>query len=258
VILKNVHGWVRITQGARTVVAQAISPGTFVSGTAIELPVAAPREQPVAGTVYRVRAELVYEGGVASLDTDVTFGRHAAQVQSRYTPHARAHGDLARWLAIALGAAALLAMLGALLRRRRRALLRRSAVLARVRSELARCRELELPLSLIRVDLAGEVSAARLRGTAKAMRTVLRRADSVGYLGEGQLLVLLPGARAALAHALAEELEARLAAAGGGGPFAGVRCWTPAPDADAEDVVAQATLAEHDERVAEKVGASSA
>ncbi len=77
VILTDVTGQATVTQGGRAVASQTIAPGTFVSGTDIAMPVRAPGENPAPGTVYRVRAELHYAGGVAYLDTLVTFG-HAA------------------------------------------------------------------------------------------------------------------------------------------------------------------------------------
>ena len=120
VILPDVYGNVRITQGSRQVVARTIAPGTFVSHTSIQLPESAPREQPGAGTVYRVRANLVYGGGVAYLDTHVTFGRGAAAVQALYTRPRRGGTDIA-WPALGglVGGLALAAGAGAWWWRRR-------------------------------------------------------------------------------------------------------------------------------------------
>ena len=39
VILKNVHGWVKVTSASREVAAATITPGTFVSATSISYPV---------------------------------------------------------------------------------------------------------------------------------------------------------------------------------------------------------------------------
>jgi hypothetical protein len=55
VILKGVHGWVRVSDGNRVVSAAKIQPGTFVSGTAIRYPLLALQEQPAPGKSYRVR-----------------------------------------------------------------------------------------------------------------------------------------------------------------------------------------------------------
>lgn len=73
VILAGVSGHVLITRGSTTVASQPIAAGTFVSGTQISMPVPTPGENPAPGTVYRVRAELDYTGGVATLDTLVTY-----------------------------------------------------------------------------------------------------------------------------------------------------------------------------------------
>jgi hypothetical protein len=99
VILKDVYGNVTITQGSRQVLARTIAPGTFVSHTSIQLPESAPHEQPSAGTVYRVRAKLVYGSGAAYLDTDVSFGRGAAAVQALYTRPRHGGNDIA-WPAL--------------------------------------------------------------------------------------------------------------------------------------------------------------
>jgi hypothetical protein len=99
VILKDVYGNVTVAQGSRQVLARTIAPGTFVSHTSIQLPESAPGEQPSAGTVYRVRAKLVYGSGAAYLDTDVSFGRGAAAVQALYTRPRHDSGDRA-WPAL--------------------------------------------------------------------------------------------------------------------------------------------------------------
>lgn len=77
-ILQGVTGTATITQGSRLVASQTIAPGTFVTGTDIAIPVRTPNEDPAPGTVYRVRAELDYPGGVTRLDTLVTFDAGAA------------------------------------------------------------------------------------------------------------------------------------------------------------------------------------
>jgi len=74
VILQNVTGDATITRDGHVVAQQTIAPGTFVSDTSIAMLVRAPQEEPADGTVYRVQAELTYSGGVARLDTLVTFG----------------------------------------------------------------------------------------------------------------------------------------------------------------------------------------
>jgi hypothetical protein len=120
VILKDVYGTVTITQGGRLVLTRTIAQGTFVSHTSIQLPESAPREQPGAGTVYRVRAKLVYGGRVADLDTDASFGSSAAAVQALYTRPGHDDKDIA-WPVLVglLGALAAAAGAGAWWWRRR-------------------------------------------------------------------------------------------------------------------------------------------
>ena len=112
VILKDVYGSVTVAQGSRQVVARTIAPGTFVSHTSIQLPESAPGEQPSAGTVYRLRAQLVYGSGAAYLDTDVSFGRDAAAVQALYF-RPRDDSGAGAWPALAGFAGALMLTTGA-------------------------------------------------------------------------------------------------------------------------------------------------
>jgi hypothetical protein len=122
VILQRVHGSSQIRRGHRVVARLALGPGTFVSGTSIAYPVHAFAEHPVAGTRYRVTAVLRYAGGIARLDTTVTFGRRQAAVQRSYA-HAGGGGGGTAWWKIALLAAAILyglTVTALLLRRRSR------------------------------------------------------------------------------------------------------------------------------------------
>jgi hypothetical protein len=84
VILQGVHGQVRITRAGRLVVAQPIGAGTFVAHTAIAYPVNAFRQTPTEGTRYRISAWMRYAGGIARLDTTVSFGHRAAVAQQQY------------------------------------------------------------------------------------------------------------------------------------------------------------------------------
>jgi hypothetical protein len=122
VILKGVHGSVRVARAGRVVVSQRIEPGTFVSGTRIAYPLTAFGETPPQGTRYQVSARLRYPGGIARLDTTVTFGHRPAVVQEQYRARPHAGGGTA-WWKIAAVAAAILYGLGTtflLLRRRGR------------------------------------------------------------------------------------------------------------------------------------------
>ena len=105
VILKGVHGYVRITRGAHVVVSRAIEAGTFVAGTKIAYPVTAFHENPSEGTRYRISAWLRYPGGIARLNTTVSFGHHAAVLQQQYGGGPQSHGGSSLWKrALVLGA----------------------------------------------------------------------------------------------------------------------------------------------------------
>jgi len=123
VILQGVHGEARITRSGHLVVAQRIEPGTFVAHTRIAYPVNAFRESPAAGTRYRVTAWMRYRGGIARLNTTVTFGHQMAVVQQQYGGPPATSGGTTWWKVagfIAIAAYALLTT-GLLLRRRQRA-----------------------------------------------------------------------------------------------------------------------------------------
>jgi hypothetical protein len=121
VILQGVHGYVHITRDGHTVVSEVIEPGTFVSGTSITYPAAAMNETATEGTRYQIHARLRYHGGVAGLDTAVTFGHRQALVQGRYT-HATptSHGGTAWWKIAGIAAVLLYALLATVLLLRRR------------------------------------------------------------------------------------------------------------------------------------------
>jgi len=240
VILKNVYGSARITQGSRQVSSMRIPPGTFVSHTSIQIPLSTPREHPKAGTVYRVRAKLVYSGGIAYLDTYVSFGRHAAYVQSQYTPRrSRGAGGGVSMAALSGAIAGLLALVLLALwwRRRRRQPLNPKATLSLLRRRFADSAKHGLPLSLIYFD----VVAARgvKRRLVKVLRPALRGADAIGDLGNGRLLVILPETSDELARGMASELTAVLHRAGLGHRVGPTHVLTADPGLDAEQLIAQ-------------------
>lgn len=215
VILKGVHGGVVITKGARRVASQRIEPGTFVSHTQIKLPVLTPHEHPSAGTVYCVRAELVYRGGVTRLHECVKFGRHAAHIQSLYTPRHHGTGSIP-WITVAVAVlAALLLVFGAYARRRRRRCypLSRKATLRALRRALAAGREQEKPLGLIQLDIA-ERSRSLERRLVGALAPTLRASDSIGRTGPSTLLVILPATGVEFAEGVAGELTAAVSRSG--------------------------------------------
>jgi hypothetical protein len=125
VILQGVQGAVRVTRGARTVLARRLGPGTFVTDSSIAYPLPAPGEHPREGARYRVRAYLRYPGGIARLDTGVEFGHNAAAIQQRYSLPHPSSGSSTAWWPFALLAAALgygLVMTILMLRNRRRSI----------------------------------------------------------------------------------------------------------------------------------------
>ncbi|MGZ4215183.1 MAG: WxL protein peptidoglycan domain-containing protein [Solirubrobacteraceae bacterium] len=205
VILKNVHGWVRVTQGDRPVATARIAPGTIVSGTNISYPVPALREQPTPGTSYRVRAALYYSGGVARLDTRVVFSHAAAVKQQNYGGRKLPkHASVWRWLLLAILLLVLIASARKVQQRRRRPLDRREGM--------------QLLDGLLGPDGDRPVSIALLKANrrhnaviARAIRAQLRRGDRVCDLGRDGVLVICRATERPTANALAREFERVLA-----------------------------------------------
>jgi hypothetical protein len=120
VILQNVHGAVRISRRGHTVLARPIPAGTFVSGTSIAYPVPAFTQRPPEGTRYGISAWLRYPGGIARLNTTVTFGHRQALLAQKYGQPPKPHGGTPWWAIALLTGAILYGALttGLLLRRR--------------------------------------------------------------------------------------------------------------------------------------------
>ena len=205
VILKNVHGWVRVTQGDRPVASAKIAPGTFVSGTTISYPVPALREQPAPGAAYRVRAALYYAGGVARLDTRVVFSHAAAVKQQNYGGRKLPKPvSVWRWILLAILLLVLIASGRKVQQRRRR--------------PLDRSEGMRLLDGLLGPDGDRPVSIALLTANrrhnaviAKAIRSELRRGDRVCDLGRDGLLVICRATERPTANALARTFERQLA-----------------------------------------------
>jgi hypothetical protein len=121
-ILQGVHGQVRVTRRGHTVVSQTIEPGTFVAHTAIAYPVNAFREAPSQGARYKISAWMRYPGGIARLNTAVTFGHRAAVAQQQYGGPPAESGGTAWWKIAGIVAAILYGLFttALLLRRRSR------------------------------------------------------------------------------------------------------------------------------------------
>ena len=215
VILQNVYGHVLVTQGNRVVTSAPIASGTFVSHTSIQMPIVAAHEHPTEGAVYRVRAKLVYKGGVAYLDTLVRFGHQAAVVQKEYTPKLKGTSWII-WALLGAGLALLALLLAVGWRRhRRRALLTRAATLALLGRMLAAVDERGQPQSVIHVEV-NDASTAPKRRLAKTLRRQLRATDAIGDLGSDGLLILLPNTGGAFADSLADEFIGLLRRTGEG------------------------------------------
>jgi hypothetical protein len=210
VILKKVTGHATVTRNGRVVARASIGPGTFVSNTSIRFPVAAYRQHPPAGTVYRVQASMTYAGGTARLDRTVTFGKAAAAAQATYGgPRVAPHHSMAVYIA-ALAALALAVPLGLVWRSRRR-LPRRAAALAFLERELAVAHGGGRPLSVIHLDVPNP-SRAFGRRIVHALRDTLRKPDLVYDLDRDGLLVALPCTGPTMAGELASEIRDALQA----------------------------------------------
>ena len=190
-ILKNVRGKLLVTRGKRVVAQTTIGPGTFVTGTSIDYPLLVPKEQPREGSVYRVRAEMRYPGGVARFDNRVSFGHKAAEAQQdfggRRVPEARSKTPL--WLALTGGIGTLVGLVALLLFARRRRTPGLRAALRALEAASARAASAHQPLSLVRVvDSSGVTSARKL---ARGVRLRLRATDRLYQTGKSELLVLM-------------------------------------------------------------------
>jgi hypothetical protein len=205
VILKDVHGWVRVSDGNRVVAATTIQPGTFVSGTTIRYPLLALHEQPAPGKSFRVRGALYYAGGVARLDTAVRFSHAAAVTQQNYGGRKLPQPTPPwRWILAAVLAVAVIAGLHRGLRRRGRPLSRTAAIKLLERSLAPGG---DLPVSVVLVsaerDLAGTI--------ADTVRPRLRRSDRICDLGERGLIVICPATGRPAATALRRDLYEQFA-----------------------------------------------
>jgi hypothetical protein len=204
-ILKNVHGWVRITRGNRSVASARIAPGTFVSGTTISYPVPALREQPTPGTAYRVRAALYYGRAVARLDTRVVFSHAAAVKQQNYGGRKLPKsGSAWRWVLLAILLLVLVASVRQVQQRRRRPL-GRSAGMQVLDGLLGP--DGDRPVSVLLLTANRRHNAV----IARAIRRQLRRGDRVCDLGRDGLLVICRATERPTANALAREIEQQLA-----------------------------------------------
>jgi WxL Interacting Protein, peptidoglycan binding domain len=205
VILKDVHGWVRVTDGKGVVAAGTVQPGTFVSGTSISYPLLARREQPLPGAKYRVRAALYYSGGVARLDSTVQFSHAAAVTQQNYGGRKLPRSTPPwRWIAIAaLGLGLFAGLCWALIRRGRP--LSRTAGLKLLKRALAPGGELPLSVLLISAD---RTITARI---AVVLRPRLRGTDRICDLGSEGLVVICPATSRPAATALRRDLYEHLA-----------------------------------------------
>jgi hypothetical protein len=241
-ILKEVEGQIRINRedGPR-VLSEEVGPGTFVTGTRIEIPALARSEEPKTGAEYRVRAELRYRGGVAKLDEVVTFGKREAQVQESF---GRSDADGLPWWLWALVSAGLAVALAAGARLARRRLgrpLRPEPAMELLRRELERTAESGQPVSVALVAPVPALASDRAVG-AHRMRSRLRSSDRLADLGEAGLLVIAPETGARGAAGLAEDLERLLREAPGFGS-ARVGTATAEEPASPADLIAHARLA---------------
>jgi hypothetical protein len=216
-ILQNVAGSALITKGSEVIAHVPLGPGTFVTGTSIAYPILTPHQLPRQGTAYRIRAYLRYAGGIARLDTLVSFGHAAALRQQAYggpKAPAKSASGLSRWIVALAALALVLGGLGLLLLLRRRRAGARSP-LRTLEAAAAASRASGEPLSLITLTFpAGADTATKL---APLLRSRVRRADRICRLGAGRLLIVAPDTDLSTAQALAADLRRHLDRGDGSG-----------------------------------------
>lgn len=205
VILKDVHGWVKVTSGNRVITAATIAPGTFVSGTSISYPLLSRTEQPTPGASYHVQAALFYQGGVARLDQTVVFSHAAAVKQQSYGGRKLPQSNLPwLWILLAAGMIALLTGARVLLTRRRRPL-SRSAAMAMLERVLGP--DGDRPVTIALVTCSRRIAPK----VAAAIRPRLRKTDRICDLGSTGLLVICPATTRRTATALEHDFYEHLA-----------------------------------------------
>ncbi len=205
VILKNVHGWVKVTRGNRPVATATIAPGTFVSGTTISYPVLSRTEQPTPGSSYRVQAVLYYQGGVARLDEVVTFSHAAALKQQNYGGRKLPQSSPPwLWIAIAAALIGVIAGLRVLILRRRRPMSRAAGV-AMLTHALGPDGERPVSIALVTCDARVSPRVAATIGPR------LRKTDRICELGAPGLMVICPATTRRTATALEHDFYEHLA-----------------------------------------------
>jgi hypothetical protein len=214
-ILQNVRGTLLVTRGKRTVARTKIGPGTFVTGTSIDYPLLVPKEQPREGAVYRVRAVMRYQGGVAHFDNRVSFGHKAAEAQQQFggPPVADARSKTPLWLVLAGGIGTLVGFVALILFARRKRTPGLRAALRALEAASARAAAAHQPLSLVRiVDSSGETSERKL---ARAVRLRLRATDRLYRIGTSELLVLMPVTHSDAARVVCSDIPLALSPTAG-------------------------------------------
>jgi hypothetical protein len=213
-ILQDTHGWARITRADRLIAHVSIGPGTFVTGTAIAFPVAAAGQTPTPGTTYQIAALVRYHGGIARLNTTVTFARSAAVEQHRYggPPVPRPVPWWRSWQALLIAGGAILSAAGLalvllLVARRRRSRTPAAALIQLDRALIAAHQNSE-QLSIIVLTLT---TGGSLRQLASAVGPRMRRADNVYELAGDRLLIISPATSERAASALSSDLGEVLA-----------------------------------------------
>jgi hypothetical protein len=122
-MLKDVHGRISVHRHGRRIATAPLGPGTFVTGTSARLQLPTPTERPKAGTRYRLRAHLDYNGRTVRYDKVVVFGEAQERTQESYGRPGRGGTDGRGFplaIALALALAAIAAIAAILLTRRKR------------------------------------------------------------------------------------------------------------------------------------------
>lgn len=214
VTLSGLEGRVAVLHEGSVAIRQRIDHGTIWPRTTSQIRSERSELQPSAGDTFRVKAQVRYEGGVARLDETITIPADLGPKNQEAFPGDEDEGlPWWVWVAIALGAVALLGAALAEQRRRRRRPLGAEKAFALLEHELGAIPSTGAPVSAIVVG-GLPADARSKRRIAKALEPRLRDSDRLCDLDAGRLLIVASDTGGSGATGLKDEIRRGLAGHG--------------------------------------------